>query len=164
VKFEKFRGILENWAGMCALTTAYRPPSTAPGFFLFAISSDMIAASRKLELSKTALRRIAGAEGGNMAIVMRFTSPGLTAEKYEETVKRLEEAGAGAPPGRLYHVCFGDKENLRVSDIWDSRESFDKFGETLVPILNDLGIALGNPDVLEVYNIIEGEKATSAKR
>ena len=98
-----------------------------------------------------------------MAIVMRFTSPGMTVEKYEETVKRLEEAGAGAPAGRLYHVCFGDKENLRVSDIWDSRESFDKFGETLVPILTDLGIALGNPEVLEVYNIIEGERATSAK-
>ena len=96
-----------------------------------------------------------------MAIVMRFASPGLTAEKYDETVRRLEAAGAGSPAGRLYHVCFGDKENLRVSDIWDSRESFEKFGETLAPILTDLGVPLGNPEVIEVYNIIEGENVAA---
>jgi hypothetical protein len=96
-----------------------------------------------------------------MSIVIRFTSPGMTTEKYEETVRRLEDAGAGAPAGRLYHVCFGDPENLRISDIWDSKESFDKFGETLVPILTDLGIQLGGPETLEVYNIIEGAKAAS---
>lgn len=97
-----------------------------------------------------------------MAIVMRFTSPGLTAEKYEQTVRRLEEAGAGSPPGRLYHVCFGDPNALRVSDIWDSRESFARFGETLRPILADLGIEAGDPEILEVHNIIEGAKAAAA--
>jgi hypothetical protein len=97
-----------------------------------------------------------------MAIVMRFASTGFDTAKYEETVKRLEAAGQGSPAGRLYHVCFGDPNNLRVSDIWDSKESFDRFGETLRPILADLGIDPGEPEILEVYNIIEGEKAASA--
>lgn len=96
-----------------------------------------------------------------MAIVMRFASPGFTTEKYDETARRLEAAGAGSPPGRIYHVCFGDPNNLRVSDIWDSRESFDKFGETLRPILKELGIDLGEPEILEVHNIVEGAKAAS---
>ena len=99
-----------------------------------------------------------------MALVLRFTQPGMTAAKYDETVKRLEQAGAGAPAGRLYHVCFGDKENLRVSDIWDSRESFERFGQTLRPILQELGIDSGEPEVLEVYNIIEGVKFSTAER
>ena len=98
-----------------------------------------------------------------MAFVFRFTAPGLTAAKYDEIVKRLEQAGAGSPAGRLYHVCFGDKENLRVSDIWDSRESFEKFGETLRPIMHELGIDGGEPEIIEVYNIIEGAKAGTAK-
>ncbi|HEV8592124.1 MAG TPA: hypothetical protein VGQ55_08480 [Pyrinomonadaceae bacterium] len=98
-----------------------------------------------------------------MAVVLRFTPEGMTSAKYDECVKRLEEAGAGSPAGRLYHVCFGDKNNLRVSDIWDSTESFEKFGQTLKPILKELGVQEGEPDVLEVYNIIEGAKAGTAK-
>ena len=96
-----------------------------------------------------------------MAIVMRFVSPGMTADKYDEVVKRLEQAGAGSPAGRLYHVAFGDPNELRVSDIWESREAFDKFGQTLIPILNELGIDPGQPEILEVHNIIAGSKAAS---
>lgn len=99
-----------------------------------------------------------------MAVVLRFTPQGMTAAKYEETTKRLEQAGASAPAGRLYHVCFGDKENLRISDIWDSRESFDRFGQTLRPILEELGIDPGEPEVLEVHNIIEGARFRTAER
>lgn len=95
-----------------------------------------------------------------MAVVLRFTPDGFTEAKYAETLKRLEEAGAGSPPGRLYHVCFGDKENLRVSDIWDSRESFEQFSQKLRPILEDLGIE-GEPEYFEVHNTIEGTKAAS---
>lgn len=87
----------------------------------------------------------------------------MTAAKYDEVTKRLEQAGAGAPAGRLYHVCFGDKDNLRVSDIWDSTESFERFGQTLRPILQDVGIESSEPEVIEVYNIIEGAKAGTAK-
>ena len=97
-----------------------------------------------------------------MSIVIRFTSKNFTAAKYEETVKRLEAAGQGAPAGRLYHVCFGDPNNLRVSDIWDSRESFEKFGETLKPIMEDLGIESPETEILEVHNIIEGKKTATA--
>ena len=97
-----------------------------------------------------------------MAIVVRFASTGFTKAIYEETVKKLEAAGAGSPPGRLYHVCFGDKENLRVSDIWESREAFDKFGETLRPILTELGIEAGDLEFFEVHNIIAGKNVTGA--
>lgn len=93
---------------------------------------------------------------------MRFTPKGLTAATYKETITRLEKAGAGSPPGRLYHVCFGDTDNLRVSDIWDSTESFERFAQTLGPILDDLGIDKGTPDVIEVHNIIVGAKTTTA--
>jgi hypothetical protein len=98
-----------------------------------------------------------------MAVVLRFTPDGMTAANYDECIKRLEEAGAGAPAGRLYHVCFGDENNLRVSDIWDSTEAFERFAETLRPILQDLGIDSGEPEVIEVHNIIEGARAGAAK-
>jgi hypothetical protein len=98
-----------------------------------------------------------------MAVVLRFAPQGMTSAKYDEIVKRLEQAGAGTPAGRLYHVCFGDSNNLRVSDIWDSRESFEQFGQTLGPIMEELGFDPGEPEVLEVHNIIEGAKTVAAQ-
>ena len=98
-----------------------------------------------------------------MAVVLRFAPQGMTAAKYDEVVKRLEQAGVGSPAGRLYHVCFGDKDNLRVSDIWDSRQSFEKFGEKLKPILEEVGIDPDEPEEIEIYNIIEGTKTATAQ-
>ena len=91
-----------------------------------------------------------------MAIVMRFKPQGMTAAKYDEVIRRLEAAGAGAPAGRLYHVFFGNKEELRVSEIWDSMENFEEFGKTLMPIMQDLDVDSVEPEILEVHNIIKG--------
>jgi hypothetical protein len=96
-----------------------------------------------------------------MAVVLRATTPGFTAAKYDELVKKLQDAGAGSPAGRIYHVCFGDPQDLRVSDIWESREAFEKFGQTLKPIMQDMGIGPPEIEFFEVYNIIEGARAAS---
>jgi hypothetical protein len=92
-----------------------------------------------------------------MSIVARFNPTNLTAEKYGEANRRLEEAGLWPhPDGLEYHVCFGSGGNLRVSEIWDSREQMDAFGERLMPILADVGIEFsGTPEIFEVHNIVK---------
>jgi hypothetical protein len=89
-----------------------------------------------------------------MSIVVRFTPTSLTAEQYDESVRRLTEVGAFPPEGMDYHVCFGTDGNLRVSEIYDSREQFEAFGERLMPILADIGIEPGEPEVFDVHNIV----------
>ena len=89
-----------------------------------------------------------------MSIVARFTPTSLTTEQYDESVRRLEEAGVFPPDGMDYHICFGTEGNLRVSEVYDSREQFEAFGERLMPILADIGIQPGEPEVLEVHNIV----------
>ncbi len=91
-----------------------------------------------------------------MAIVVRHTPVGLTTNQYNEAIRRLADAGLGHPPGRLFHVCFGEPGNLMVSDVWESRETYDKFSETLMPILEDVGIDPGGIAFLEVHNSIPG--------
>ncbi len=93
-----------------------------------------------------------------MAIVVRHTPVGLTANQYDEAIRRLADAGLGHPPGRLFHVCFGEPGNLMVSDVWESRETFDKYSEKLMPILEDVGIDHdpGGIAFLEVHNTIPG--------
>ena len=89
-----------------------------------------------------------------MSIVARFSPVNLTTEKYNESVRRLEEAGAWPPDGLEYHVCFGSEGNLRVSEIWDSQEQFEAFGERLMPILAEVGIDPGELELLAVHNIV----------
>lgn len=92
-----------------------------------------------------------------MSYIVRFTPKGMPTSKYDEIIKRLETVGAGAPKGRLYHAAFGDPNELRVSDIWDTKEDFEAFGATLMPILQEVGVDPGEPDWIEVYNVIPGE-------
>ncbi len=91
-------------------------------------------------------------------VLARFTAaPSVTTEKYDETIKRLKASGSQWPPdGLAYHVAFSSGGSFRVSEIWDSREQFDTFGQRLMPILTDVGIELeGKPEMLEIHNIIQ---------
>jgi hypothetical protein len=90
-----------------------------------------------------------------MSIVVRFHPASLTAEKYAKSIRMLEEAGVDFPPeGCDYHVCFGSEGNLQVSEIWDSRERFEAYGERLMPVLTEVGIEFsGPPEVFEVHHI-----------
>jgi hypothetical protein len=89
-----------------------------------------------------------------MSVLIRFTPASLTAEQYDETIRKLESAGEWPPTGLDYHVCFGADGALRVSEIWDSQERLDAFGERLMPVLAEVGIEPGEPEVLEIHNII----------
>jgi hypothetical protein len=90
-----------------------------------------------------------------MSVVVRFNPTNVTKEKYDESLRRLEEAGEFPPEGMDYHVAFGTDDNLRVSEIWDSREQLQAFGDRLMPILTELGIEFsGEPEILEIHNIV----------
>ncbi len=91
-----------------------------------------------------------------MATTVIVTPRSMDARQYEEVIKRLENAGASTPAGRLYHVCFGTGSSLRVVDVWESQEAFNAFGQTLLPILGQVGIDPGQPEFVEVHNIIQG--------
>jgi len=92
-----------------------------------------------------------------MSIVVRFTgAPTVTTEMYDETLRRLEAQGDFPPDGLEYHVAFDAGRAFKVSEIWESREKFDAFGQRLMPILSEVGVELaGEPDVFEVYNVIK---------
>ena len=89
-----------------------------------------------------------------MSVLARFTPASLTAQQYDESVRRLEEGGDWPPDGLEYHVCFGSDPNLRVSEIWESQEKFAAFGERLMPLLAEVGIEPGEPELLEVHNTL----------
>ena len=91
-----------------------------------------------------------------MSIVVRFNPTNVNRERYDESLRRLEEAGLWPDPAGLkLHVAFGPEDNMRVSEIWDSQEQFEAYGQQLVPILTDIGIEFsGEPEIFEVHNLV----------
>lgn len=98
-----------------------------------------------------------------MAIGIYFAPAAMSAEQYNECIKRLRKAGAGNPTGRTYHSAFGPKDKLMVFDVWTSQAAFDRFGKTLMPILAELGMDPGNPTVMPIHNVIK-PAAKAARR
>ena len=91
-----------------------------------------------------------------MSIVVRFNPTNLTKEMYDESIQLLKEAEAWPPDGLEYHVFFGPEGNMRVSEIWDSQEKLDAFGEVLMPILLKQGTEFSSdPDIFEVHDIFK---------
>lgn len=94
-----------------------------------------------------------------MALLFRFDRmTTMTAELYDELVHRLEDRGAGAPPGRLYHVAYGPLDRLKVADVWESAQQLQEFGKTLLPTAEELEVVLWEPDVNQVLDIIRPQR------
>jgi hypothetical protein len=92
-----------------------------------------------------------------MSFVVRFVPKSMSSQQYDEVIKRLDAAGADSPQGRLFHVAFGSLDALRVSDVWDTKENFERFGQTLMPILESVGVDPGTPEFIEAHNTIVGK-------
>ena len=84
-----------------------------------------------------------------------FQPVNMNVAQYEDVLKRLEAVGQGNPKGRLHHSSFGPDDHLMVFDIWDSQAEFDAFGPTLMPILSEVGVNPGTPDIMDVVNIVK---------
>lgn len=46
--------------------------------------------------------------------------------------------------------------NPRVIDVFDTQANLDAFGAVLMPIVAELGIEVGPPEVLTVENFMQG--------
>ena len=94
-----------------------------------------------------------------MPIVAVFQSPSLTQEQYDETVRRIagkdrmESPSDWPAAGLLAHITGEAANGFRVVDVWESEEAFNEFGQTLMPILQDLGIE-GRPDIYPAHSFV----------
>jgi hypothetical protein len=93
-----------------------------------------------------------------VAVVAVFE--GLTQEQYEETVRRItggksrmESPGDWPAEGLLAHIPGQGKNGFRVVDVWESEDAFRRFGETLIPILQEIGVE-GEPEIYPAHTFV----------
>jgi hypothetical protein len=84
-----------------------------------------------------------------MAIAVFFEFPNESIEKYDQALAETPDLRNQEP--RSHHICFKTESGWGVVDVWESEESFAKFGETLGPILQKLGLQ-AQPKVHPVHN------------
>ena len=75
-----------------------------------------------------------------MPIVMNMRWDGVTREEYEEA---RDQVGweQRAPEGGLLHIASFAEDGLRVTDIWESADDFNRFVENrLMPVVQEIGI------------------------
>jgi hypothetical protein len=81
-----------------------------------------------------------------VAVVMNMRWQGVTRAQYDRTLE-LVKWETDTPAGAKYHVASFDDDGLRVTDVWESADDFNRFVETrLMPGVQEAGIA-GEPHV-----------------
>ena len=99
-----------------------------------------------------------------MAVLVRLTPRGMTAEQYDAVGRKLEEAGDWPPDGLLAHVGFGSDGDLLVSEVWESREQQERFAEALMPILREQGVEFATePQFLDVHGYLFREASSESR-
>ena len=95
-----------------------------------------------------------------MPVVAVFQSPSLTQEAYEKSVarvsggkSRVESPSDWPVEGLLAHIAGQGENGFRVVDVWESEEAFNRFGETLIPILEEIGVE-GRPEVYPTHTFV----------
>ncbi len=95
-----------------------------------------------------------------MAVVLVHQGPGLTKESYEEAVRRLTggktrlESPTDWPvEGVLVHAAGEAEGGFRVVDVWESEDAVRRFGETLVPLLKELGVE-AEPEMYPAHTFV----------
>ena len=87
-----------------------------------------------------------------MSIVVRIAPSNLTRQQYDSVHDALTASGDWPADGCQLHVLFGDEGGLRVSEVWESRERFEAFGEKLGRRIEEAGIQMsGDPEVFEAH-------------
>lgn len=91
-----------------------------------------------------------------MSISILFTPTGGSRAQYDDSVRRLEEGGPWPPDGMEFHVAFVKGDSFRVLEIWESQDKADAFAERLMPLLQEVGVDPGKPEIAEVINVVKG--------
>jgi hypothetical protein len=94
-----------------------------------------------------------------MAVAIEMDFKGATIEQYDEVMKlmSLDDGTRQSPPGALFHWVTKTDDGIRVVDVWESMEAFEKFAEEEIgPYTQQVGIpAPPETRVSAVHNYLE---------
>ena len=88
-----------------------------------------------------------------MAVGVVLEFPGATLDQYDQVVDKMgfSPGGTGAPGG-LFHWVTQTDNGIRVTDVWQDREAFDRFAqEQIGPLTAEVGIT--SPPQISYFDV-----------
>jgi hypothetical protein len=75
-----------------------------------------------------------------MAVAFIMDFAGGTTDDYDAVLEKMD-LGGRLPAGALFHAAGVNDDGLRVCDVWESEESFQRFAEAKIgPIAEEVGL------------------------
>ena len=85
-------------------------------------------------------------------VVIVFNFPNVSLQTYDSMWEDIRAEGQGNPKGLISHVGAATEDNgLFVVDVWESKEAFDAFGATLMPLLAKHNVPMVQPQMLSAH-------------
>jgi hypothetical protein len=99
-----------------------------------------------------------------MPILIRYAPPGLTLAQYSQVSDKVQATLEWPPDGLIAHVAFGPDGQMRVSEVWESREKLEAFQEGLMPLLHEAGINVEGdaPEFFDVQGVETRQYSTTS--
>ena len=91
-----------------------------------------------------------------VAVVLEFED--ATLDQYDQVVEKMgfTPGGKGAPGG-MFHWVTATDTGFRVTDVWESRETFERFSEEQIgPYSQEVGLSEPTIEFIEVHNYLSG--------
>jgi hypothetical protein len=91
-----------------------------------------------------------------MAVGVVLEFDGGTLEQYDQVIGMMGlERGGATPPGALFHWATQTDGGLRVTDVWESREVFERFAqEQIGPFTQEVGLSEPRISFHDVHNYL----------
>jgi hypothetical protein len=93
-----------------------------------------------------------------MPVAIEMNFKGATLDQYDKVIELMGlQPGNPAPPGAIFHWVAKTDDGIRVVDVWETREVFDRFAqEQIGPYSQQAGIE-SPPETTyhDVYNTIK---------
>jgi hypothetical protein len=92
-------------------------------------------------------------------VVLVHEGKGLTKQSYEEAVRAITGGkGLSSPAdwpveGLLVHAAGDGPNGFRVVDVWESEDAANRFGETLGPVLREVGVE-AEPEMYPAHTFV----------
>ncbi|RKT09620.1 hypothetical protein BX285_6715 [Streptomyces sp. 1114.5] len=96
-----------------------------------------------------------------MAVIIVFDIPGGTRAQYEEVTDKMT-GGRGVVrsrsdwpvPGLISHCAGPTPDGWHVTDVWESKEAFQRFVEKIAPLMREAGMPETEPKIYEASNVV----------
>jgi hypothetical protein len=88
-----------------------------------------------------------------MAVAVILDFEGATLDQYDQVVEKMGfSAGGTGPRGALFHWVTATDNGFRATDVWESRERFERFAEESIgPLSQEVGLT--NPPQIEFHEV-----------